>query len=660
MKIREQFAAMIGFVGLLIALACGIGYYMAQSMLTESIQHQLTVIVEDQGNTLNNWIENKATIAEGIGGALSSQPAETSHTPAAIPFLGAITADNNILDITTGTEDGLSYSWLNGFLSDFDPRQRDWYKEAKSTQTGIFTEAYINAAGSNAGQLAISYAVPIKNQAGAFEGALCEDIKLDVLKEAVQNINYEGQGTALVIDKKGQIIATSGKAEIMSLAKDHKDISLFYDKMMSAPDGYFECERNGQTELFAYTTLEKPGWIVGLFVPKDYVFAALTKLKITYGAIFLIAMLMIGFGGTVFSRKIVSTVTGLTGYATELSKGNLALNNLEINSQDEFGELTTAFNNMKTSLHDLIRQMSSISEQVAASSEELSAGAHQSAEAATNVAETVVNISEGMQNQNQNIEETKEKIDQVFTKMNDLEDSSRELAQNSTQTADAAKLGQQLMDTAVHKMEHIESNVLESANTVRVLGENSKEISVIVDTIAAIADQTNLLALNAAIEAARAGDAGKGFAVVAEEVRKLAAESQTAAEQIQTKISSIQHDTDQAVTAMETGTNEVQQGTEAIREVGLKFSEIMEAVASINEKIDKFQALFAVLTSNTVDIVTAVDSIDQVSQTTSVHTETISAAAEEQSASAEEISSSADALAQMAVQLQESTGKFKL
>ena len=54
-------------------------------------------------------------------------------------------------------------------------------------------------------------------------------------------------------------------------------------------------------------------------------------------------------------------------------------------------------------------------------------------------------------------------------------------------------------------------------------------LAAIVESVSAIADQTTLLSLNAAIEAARAGEAGKGFAVVAEEVRKLAAESQSAA-----------------------------------------------------------------------------------------------------------------------------------
>lgn len=661
MGIKQRFMVMIGLVVLLLTAVSGIGYYMAQSILSDSVKSQLTAIVKDQGSQLDTWIESKAAILDGVGNALSRQSADISTTKQTLPYLGAIAGDKEILDLTSGSDSGNSFSYVDGDITnDFDARTRDWYKDAKNTGSSLFTAAYVSSGGSSDGKIVISYAVPLKADSGKTIGALCEDIDLSVLENVVKKVNYEGQGTGIIIDKKGQIIASSGEEKVMSLIHDDKELTSHYDAMLAQPTGYFEISRGGETEMFAYTTLERPGWIVGLFVPKDYVFASLTKLKMVYTVLCLLGLILIAIGGAIFAKQITSVVVRLKNHAVELSQGNLAVADLEVTSNDEFGDLTKSFNTMKAHLHDLIKQMSSVSEQVAAASEELTAGAHQSAEASTNVAETITKIAEGMQNQNNSIDEAKKEVDAVFTEMQAMTDNTKVIADTSNDTAIAAKTGEQLMNNAMQKMEHIESSVMSSADTVRILGENSKEIGAIVETIVAIADQTNLLALNAAIEAARAGEAGKGFAVVAEEVRKLAAESQTSAEKIKEKISSIQLDTNQAVIAMQEGTVEVQAGTEAINEVGRQFKDIMQKVSDIKTQIYAFHAASSRITNGAERIVGAVDSIDEVSRETASHTETISAAAEEQSASSTEIASSSDSLAKMASEFQNATNKFKL
>ena len=345
--------------------------------------------------------------------------------------------------------------------------------------------------------------------------------------------------------------------------------------------------------------------------------------------------------------------------ANKLKDGNFHRTGERPDRGDEFGDAQRALFDMRESLNKFMKEVAESTTQIAAAAEELTANSSQTAKAALQVAENVTEASSQVAVQQEAVDSGKERIDTISGAVDGMRIEAQQVAENSNSAAQEAASGSGEVASSVAQIKNVEHTVQETAELVDKLGERSKEIGMIVDTIAGIAGQTNLLALNAAIEAARAGEHGRGFAVVAEEVRKLAEQSQTAAQQIADLIGAIQNDTGSAVAAMQEGRTAVVEGAQSVEALREVFDHIQSLIEQVSAKVQAMSASVAGVAKEAEGVAHEMQNIDSGAKRVADEMQSVSAAAEEQSASSDEILSASSSLAKLATDLQNELKRFQ-
>ncbi len=203
-------------------------------------------------------------------------------------------------------------------------------------------------------------------------------------------------------------------------------------------------------------------------------------------------------------------------------------------------------------------------------------------------------------------------------------ESAKEAETVARSASATAQKGGEAVDRTVEGIMEIRQTVAETTRKVKRLAESSQEISKIVALISQIASRTNLLALNASIEAARAGEAGRGFAIVADEVRQLADRIAKALKEIEQVVRQIQTETGSVMTAMEEGTQQVIQGTNLAEQAKKSLDDIVQVSSRIDTLVRSITADTVQQTETSRQVASVVQSVELTAQETSQEAQRVS------------------------------------
>jgi methyl-accepting chemotaxis protein len=541
----------------------------------KTVNDYAQTVANTQVNYLKYWLDNSGSIISSAKQIFAKADADPTSSLAQAQAAGKLEM------VYAGTSTGqmlVSNDWKAP--EGYDPRIRDWYKDARTAGKSILTTPYEDA-GTH--KLLISIAEPY--DFGGNQGVVGGDIVIQELIDNVNKIQADGIG-GLLVDSSGNIVAHKDAALALKPATTlAPELSLASIQKMTKTNELNEITINGEPTFIVLKQIPGYDWYFGLLYDKAVAMQNMNQ-QLQHTVIFGVIQLLVVVGAAfVIIRGMLHPLDTMAEAVAALSRGNGDLTHrLKIIKDDEIGLVTKHINAFLDKLHTMMQL-------IANGSRELDQQAGQSRDMAAK--------------NNTSLQHQQQEISQIATAVHEMSATANEVASNAEQTAQAVRdsadnceQGKQVIARNQQSITRLAGEVEQASNIIRELEQNAQQINTILATIQGIAEQTNLLALNAAIEAARAGEQGRGFAVVADEVRVLSQRTQKSTGEIRAMIETLQRNTHQAVATMDqsqslaqSSVDEAQSATVALEQITHAITQIADMAMQISSAAEEQRAV---------------------------------------------------------------------